>query len=102
MSANPDNNFNLPSSPGSNLEELISRNIKLNEEILHKVKYIKRYIIWQQIWGWLKFFLILIPLILAAVYLPPLLKQVTDNYNQVMNLGNSLNNINIPAGFKLP
>jgi len=93
---------NLETKPetkvNDDLRELLTRQIELNEKILEKVKYIKKYIVWQKIFSWIKFFLILIPLLVGLFYLPPLLKQLTQTYQSVLNIQNSTNQLNnLPA-----
>ena len=63
--------------------ELLRRNIALNEEILSNTEYIKKYIKWQKVWGVAKVLIILIPLIIGSLYLPPLIKMYFDQINQI-------------------
>ncbi|HNX10711.1 MAG TPA: hypothetical protein PKI61_01055 [bacterium] len=65
--------------------DLLIRQIELSESILERTKYIKRYIIWQKVFGWIKFFLILIPLLIGLFYLPPLIKQLTGTYQELLS-----------------
>lgn len=62
------------------LEELLRQNLELGQETLKIVKYIKRYVIWQRIFGILKFLFIVVPIILAIIYLPPMLKDLQESY----------------------
>jgi len=83
--------------PNDDLRELLTRQIELSEKVLEKVKYIKRYVIWQKVFGWVKLFLILIPLLIGLFYLPPLLKQLTQTYQDILStqgsVANQLNNL---------
>jgi len=63
--------------------ELLRRNLEVSEEILKKTDYIKGYIKWQKIWAIVNISLIVVPLIIGALYLPPLLK---DYFNQLTSL----------------
>jgi hypothetical protein len=54
------------------IENLLKENLEMNQEIRFLVRQINTYVAWQRIFGWLKIFLILIPLIIGFIYLPPL------------------------------
>jgi hypothetical protein len=78
-------------------DDLIRKNLEVSEEILSLTKYIKRYVFWRRIMTWVKLFLIVIPVILAVVYLPPFLQEVSvsiqefmSNFTNIQNLPNSL------------
>lgn len=77
---------NLETKQPETERDLLLRQIELSEEILERVKYIKRYVIWQRVFGWLKFFLILIPIIISLFYLPPLIRQLQGTYQEVLNV----------------
>lgn len=55
-------------------------NSEMIREIYDMVGYVKRYTIRRQIFGFLKLFLIIIPLVLGFLYLPPFIGKITDNY----------------------
>ncbi|HMB65815.1 MAG TPA: hypothetical protein VKO42_02975, partial [Patescibacteria group bacterium] len=57
------------------------------------IKYIKRYVIIQQIFGVIKIIIIVIPLILGIIYLPPLLKDAFQEYRDLLGLTNSASQI---------
>ncbi len=50
------------------IKELIEQNLKLTQEIHETTKYIKKYIIWQQIFSVIKIIIIVIPLIIGIIY----------------------------------
>lgn len=61
------------------LKKMLETNIALNREILDIAVYIKKYIVWQKIFAYLKLLIIVIPIILAVVYLPPFFKTLLDS-----------------------
>jgi len=65
------------------LERLMQKNIEMTEEILDVSRKTKKYIFWGNVSGWLKILLIIAPLIIAIVYLPPILK---DAFKQIQTL----------------
>lgn len=75
-----DSSNNIPSVGNDNLEDLLKKNIELSQEILGLARYIKNYVFWQQIFSWIKFALIAIPIILGLIYLPPLVRDMLDSY----------------------
>lgn len=68
------------------LTELLEKNLELSNEILEISKYVKKYIVFQKIMVFVKIFLILIPILLALVYLPPLLKGVVEPFQSVLSI----------------
>ena len=53
-------------------------------EIRESTRLIYKYIYWQRIFGWFKWALIIIPLVIGAIYLPPLLKDLIGIYSSVL------------------
>ena len=84
----------MNSSNEEKIEELIRKNGELNKEILAMTKYIKKYVFWQKIMGWLKLALIAIPIIFAFVYLPPFLKDIYELFQPLLDLANISNTVN--------
>lgn len=65
------------------LAALLRANLEMTKEIHAMVRHINSYVAWQRVFGWLKFLLLLIPLIIGVIYLPPLLR---DYYQQMIQL----------------
>ena len=72
---------------------MIKKNIALSEEILRLNKKISRYVLAAQIMSLIKFLIILAPIILALIYLPPLIKNFFNNYSQVLPAGDELKSL---------
>lgn len=75
---------------GLELNDLVRENLKVSQEILSLTKYIKKYIVWQKIFSWIKLFLIVIPIILAFIYLPPFLKDFSASIQGLVGSVNGL------------
>ena len=75
-----------PTTPRTleNIRELLEKNLKLSEETLERTKYIKRFVIFSQIFGALKILLIVVPLVLGILYLPPLFRQAMPLLNETL------------------
>lgn len=73
-----------------NLESLLEKNLELSEEILALSKYIKKYVYWKKIMTWLKLFLILVPILLAFLYIPPFLKNILGATESLMEVPDSM------------
>lgn len=71
------------------IKKLLEKNLELNQDIFKMVKSIKSYILWARIFGVLKILIIVIPIILGLIYLPPLLKNVFNNYQGLLGLDKS-------------
>lgn len=73
---------------------LLEKNLKMTEEMYVIVKKINRTLIWQQIFSFLKILIIIVPIVLGMIYLPPLLKDVFNQYQSIMGLGEKAADIN--------
>lgn len=77
------------------LEKLLKRNVELTEQLIQMTSSIKRWVMFQRVWGIFKLLLILIPLIIGAIYLPPLLAQWLAPYRELF----SGQNLEMPESF---
>lgn len=75
------------------LKAMVAENMKLTKDLAFSIKKIRRYMFWLQLTSWLKFVLIAVPLVLAAVYLQPMLKNIMQTYNQVLELGDTVSSV---------
>jgi len=66
------------------LRSLLEENLAMTKEIRAMVKHINVYVAWQRIFGWVKVFLILIPLILGIIYLPPIFEEAYHNFMKLI------------------
>lgn len=69
----------------SQMEKMVQENLKTSQETLERVKKINKYIFWQKVWGWTRFFIILIPIILAVIYLPGYIRKAYELYQKVLS-----------------
>ncbi len=83
------------------LSRLVEENLKLTKDIHKMTKYVKRNVVFNQIFGFLKIVLIVIPIILGFMYLPGLYEKVMpvyiEAYKQVQNLTGISGAMNIPG-----
>lgn len=73
--------------PASRLEELLEENLALTKEIYALTAKTKRYIYFAQVATVIKLVLIIGPLIAAALFLPPYLKQAYSAYKELLGNG---------------
>lgn len=64
-------------------KKLLEENLKISKATLRVAEKTKKYIFWSQIVGWLKLIVIIVPLILAALYLPSFLEKWRE---QIQNI----------------
>ena len=57
----------------------------LLQEIYNTTKKTHKYIVWLQVLSIIRTILIIIPIVLAIIYLPPFFKKVTEPYRQLIN-----------------
>ena len=76
----------MPEQSPNNLEEMLKHQQEMLETIMKQNKKIQRRLTIIVVAGYVKFLLILVPLIVAVVFLPPLLRQVADQYSSLLGL----------------
>jgi hypothetical protein len=87
------------------IEKLIEQNLRMTEDIYKMTKKIKGYIAFQKVISFIYLLLIVVPIILGIIYLPPLLGNMFNQYNQLLgaegfNVNDLLKGLN-PAGGNL-
>ena len=65
------------------LNKLGADNLHMNREILADVQTIKRRLFWIQLIAWLKLALIATPVVLLLIWLPPRLKVIWEDYQNI-------------------
>ena len=80
------------------LKAMVAENMKLTKDLAFSIKKIRRYMFWLQLTSWLKFILIAIPLVLAAVYLQPMINNLMQTYNQVLEIGDTVGSVKNGSG----
>ncbi len=71
----------------SQIKGLMRQNLEYTKKILELEEKNKRYILWLKIVNLLKLLIILIPIILALVYLPPVMKDFFEKYRELFGPG---------------
>jgi uncharacterized protein Yka (UPF0111/DUF47 family) len=97
---NNKDNPNTSSTPASDdeLRELLKKNLAATEEVLKLVKKIKTYWAWQRAYFVLKLLIIAVPIVLGIIYLPPLLEEVSQQYQQAQEALGEVGEIKDKAG----
>ncbi|MFZ5364865.1 MAG: hypothetical protein ACOZBH_01540 [Patescibacteria group bacterium] len=65
------------------LKQLVRRNIEYTQELRMVSDKTRKYILWIQIINLFKLLIILVPLILALIYLPPLIRDFVEKYKEL-------------------
>ncbi len=71
------------------IEELLEKNIEMTKEIHRMTKKIDRFVFWQKIFQTINILVIVVPIMLGIIYLPPLLKSVIGQYQELLETGES-------------
>ncbi len=76
----------------ADLRQLVQENLNLSHEIYRLVKKIRKQLLWQKIFGFLKFLIIVVPLVVGSIYLYPMLQEMIGTYQQIteMTKGNTV------------
>lgn len=69
------------------IEKLIEQNLRMTEEIYKMTKKIKGYISFQKVVSFIYLLLIVVPIVLGVIYLPPLLGNVFNQYQDLLGAG---------------
>ncbi|MDO8592933.1 MAG: hypothetical protein Q7R92_04185 [bacterium] len=79
------------------IKKLLEQNLELTKEVYAMTKKIKNYITFQKVMSVFYILIIVVPVILSIIYLPPLLKNVFDQYKDLLGVqsgaGNPLENL---------
>jgi hypothetical protein len=78
---------NTSDSSQINVEKLLKENLELTKEIHEYTKKTRRYIMFAQILGVVKVIIIVGPIILAILYLPPLISEALGTYSDLLGSG---------------
>ncbi|OGF27801.1 hypothetical protein A2331_06875 [Candidatus Falkowbacteria bacterium RIFOXYB2_FULL_34_18] len=68
-----------------NMREMLEQNIAISEEIKKNTKYIKRYIIFSQIFSVIKILIILVPITWIVLYAPRVINDIKKDPNILFN-----------------
>lgn len=85
----------------SSLKELIEKNLKWSQIIYEQNRKINNKLLWIAIGGWVKILLIVLPLIAAVLFLPPLLAGFWSQYSDLLGGANSTSTPSFDAMIKL-
>lgn len=62
------------------LRDLLEKNLKWSQIIYEQNRRINRKMFWYAFAGWLRLLVIVVPLVLAVVFLPPFIRQAWEQY----------------------
>lgn len=84
----------------SDIRELLEENIKLSKDILRSTEATRKYMRRMQVMSFLRVLIIVIPIILAILYIPPFLGKLSDIFGSLYGgeQFNILNQLKNPAG----
>ena len=75
------------------IKQLLEQNLEYNKATYEMAKKTKRYMLIAQIMGVLKILIIVVPLVLAFIYLPPLLKNFMVPYQELIGDNNIMDQL---------
>lgn len=74
------------------LKKLLQQNLKISKELLGTTKKINKYLLMQRVWGFLKILIIIVPIALGILYLPPIIKNLVEPYQDLLRIGSPQTN----------
>ncbi|MBU0636607.1 MAG: hypothetical protein ABH818_01775 [Patescibacteria group bacterium] len=80
------------------IKKLLEKNLKITEEIYAMTKKIKSHLAFQRLISVFYLIMFVVPIIVAVIYLPPLINNLVDQYKGVLDINlndtaNPLNNL---------
>jgi len=95
------NKKNSPDEGGQDSHDrilyLLEENRKTNKEVYAIVKKLKKQMMWQSIFGFVRILVIVIPLIIGFYYLTPFVQQAMDDYQKLMGVTDQVGSFDINA-----
>lgn len=70
------------------IKELLEKNLKWSQIIYEQNRKINNKLLWASIGGWIKIVLIVVPLVLAVIFLAPMAKNLTSFYSEMLTTTN--------------
>jgi hypothetical protein len=67
----------------SDIRDLLEENIKLSKQILVSTEKTRKQVRWTQIWSLIRLIIIIIPIILAILYIPPFLSKLSESFGKL-------------------
>lgn len=67
------------------LRELMEKNLKWSQIIYEQNRKINNKLLWSAIADWIRLVVIMVPLILALLYLPPFIRNIQERYMQIFS-----------------
>lgn len=84
INKHPKVDVNVHTLDNSSLKDLVEKNIKWSQIIYEQNRKIKHRLTLMVVGSYLRLAIIVIPIILGLIYLPPLAKDLWEQYNQVL------------------
>lgn len=81
------NENSLGNLTDSEVKNLLEENLKLTKEIHQMSRKVSRYVAFQKVLSAIYLLLIIVPIIISAIYLPPLIKNIISPYQELLNGG---------------
>ncbi len=78
-----------PPENETSLKELIEKNLKWSQIIYEQNRKLNGKLLWMAVSSWVKIFIILIPLVAAGIFLPPLFKNIWSQYGDWLGMSSS-------------
>lgn len=70
----------------SEIKVLMEKNLKWSQILYEQNRKINRQIFWYNLSGWLKTLIILVPLVLAIIYVPPFFRGIINKYGSFLGI----------------
>lgn len=67
----------------SDIRGLLEENIKISKQILASTEKTRKQMRWAQVWAFLRLLIILVPIILAILYIPPFLNKLSETFGKL-------------------
>lgn len=74
----------VPKTDSEMIKELLEKNLKWSQIIYEQNRKINNKLMWSAVGNWFRILLIVVPLILAVWFLPPVVKDLKNKYSDLL------------------
>lgn len=79
-------------SNNGDIKKLLEENLKYSKEILNSTEKVRKYLMVRQVWGFVKFVIIIGLIVFSFITVKPFINQATSTYKELLDTGASLKN----------
>lgn len=84
-------NTNFDTNSSEEVRKLLQENLSYAKATYEAAEKTRRYILWGQVFGFIKLILVIVPIVIAYLFLQPYFKTAISTYQDLLGVTNSVN-----------